>query len=141
MATKSHNDLCGMLTAELSKLNGSASTADARLTVLANWMEEQVRLGCYHEQLSVPDLVMDQLSVKACAGAGPRLQHCHGFVVQGSADQQLTKNLLLGCCMQLMHCVWPEVLSGTVQQIIDVARLVASLQPDGTGTPEVSLPW
>lgn len=42
VATNPHNDLCGMLTAELSKLKGSAATADARLTVLANWMEEQV---------------------------------------------------------------------------------------------------
>lgn len=51
VATKSHNDLCGVLTAELSKLKGSSSTADARLTTLANWMEEQVCLGTLTKHL------------------------------------------------------------------------------------------
>jgi hypothetical protein len=47
------------------------------------------------------------------------------------------------CCfqllllLQLMHGVWPEGLYEPLQQVIDVARLAASLQPDGTCMPEV----
>jgi hypothetical protein len=36
-----------------------------------------------------------------------------------------------------MHEVWPEGLYEPLQQVIDIARLAASLQPDGTGMPEV----
>ncbi|WIA44426.1 hypothetical protein OEZ86_007187 [Tetradesmus obliquus] len=75
--TLRHNSLCGLLATELGKLRGAGVTADARLTVLANWAEEQ-----------------------------------------------------------LMHEVWPEGLYKPLQQVIDVARLAASLQPDGTGMPE-----
>ena len=39
-----HDLLCGLLVGELSKLKGAAATADAQLTVLANWVEDQVRL-------------------------------------------------------------------------------------------------
>jgi hypothetical protein len=42
--TLRHNSLCGLLATELGKLRGAGVTADARLTVLANWAEEQV---CY----------------------------------------------------------------------------------------------
>jgi len=37
-----HDSLCGLLVGELSKLKGHAATADAQLTVLANWIEDQV---------------------------------------------------------------------------------------------------
>jgi hypothetical protein len=45
--------------------------------------------------------------------------------------------LLLLLLLQLMHEVWPEGLYEPLQQVIDIARLAASLQPDGTGMPEV----
>jgi hypothetical protein len=38
-----HDALCGLLVGELSKIKGHAATADAQLTVLANWIEDQVR--------------------------------------------------------------------------------------------------
>jgi hypothetical protein len=46
-------------------------------------------------------------------------------------------HLLLLLLLQLMHEVWPEGLYEPLQQVIDIARLAASLQPDGTGMPEV----
>lgn len=39
--------------------------------------------------------------------------------------------------LQLKHEVWPQGLCEPLQQIIHLARLAASLQPDGTGMPEV----
>jgi hypothetical protein len=42
--TLRHNPLCGVLASELSNLKGQAATPDAQLTVLAQWMEEQVRI-------------------------------------------------------------------------------------------------
>jgi hypothetical protein len=38
-----HDALCGLLVGELSSIKGHAATADAQLTVLANWIEDQVR--------------------------------------------------------------------------------------------------
>jgi hypothetical protein len=40
-----HDALCGLLVSELSKIRSHATAADAQLTVLANWVEEQVGLG------------------------------------------------------------------------------------------------
>lgn len=37
-----HDLLCGLLVDEMQKLKGPAATADAQLTVLANWIEDQV---------------------------------------------------------------------------------------------------
>jgi hypothetical protein len=39
--------------------------------------------------------------------------------------------------LQLLHGVWPEILHEPLQRIVQAARLAASLQPDGTGLPEV----
>jgi hypothetical protein len=59
--TLRHNSLCGLLATELGKLRGAGVTADARLTVLANWAEEQVR-SClcvlFNSVLSCNGLVM-----------------------------------------------------------------------------------
>lgn len=41
-----HDNLCGLLVGELSKLKSPAATADAQLTVLANWIEDQVSITC-----------------------------------------------------------------------------------------------
>lgn len=41
--------------------------------------------------------------------------------------------------LQLTHAVWPESLIDTIQQIIDVARLAASIQTDGSDLPQVGL--
>lgn len=40
-----HSQLCGLLLGELNRLRGQAATDDGALTVLANWMEEQVGRG------------------------------------------------------------------------------------------------
>lgn len=77
---RQHGGLCGLLVGELSKIKGPAATADAQLTVLANWIEDQ-----------------------------------------------------------LLHGVWPEILHEPLQRIVQAARLAASLQPDGTRLPEVSV--
>jgi hypothetical protein len=39
--------------------------------------------------------------------------------------------------LQLQHCVWPDILHDPLMRIVQAARLAASLQPDGTGLPEV----
>lgn len=40
-------------------------------------------------------------------------------------------------CLQLLHGVWPDILQEPLQCIVQAARLAASLQPDGTGLPQV----
>jgi hypothetical protein len=40
-------------------------------------------------------------------------------------------------CSQLLHGVWPDILQEPLQRIVQAARLAASLQPDGTGLPQV----
>jgi len=47
-----HNELCGLLVTELSKLKGGLATADARMTVLAKWIEDQVGRGCRWRHLA-----------------------------------------------------------------------------------------
>jgi hypothetical protein len=42
--------------------------------------------------------------------------------------------------LQLQHGVWPASLHHHLHQIVSVARLVVSLQPDGTSMPLVSEP-
>lgn len=47
--------------------------------------------------------------------------------------------LLCATCLQLLHGVWPDILQEPLQRIVQAARLAASLQPDGTGLPQVRL--
>jgi hypothetical protein len=42
-----HDALCGLLVSELSKIRSHATAADAQLTVLANWVEEQVGVSAH----------------------------------------------------------------------------------------------
>jgi hypothetical protein len=49
-----HDELCGLLVGELSKIKGNASTADAQLTVLANWVDDQVGLPSTDAQRPPP---------------------------------------------------------------------------------------
>eukprot|EP00775_Hariotina_reticulata_P007561 gene7561-7768_t len=46
-----HNELCGVLVTELSKLKGGLATADARMTVLAKWIEDQLQHGVWPPSL------------------------------------------------------------------------------------------
>jgi hypothetical protein len=69
-----HDELCGLLVGELSKIKGNASTADAQLTVLANWVDDQV--SCHPGMLSAIKLQVCEPALVCCILlASPRTGH------------------------------------------------------------------
>lgn len=169
-----HDLLCGLLVGELSKLKGHAATADAQLTVLANWVEDQVGGGgsdsrqrahrysalCTRQQAPAAGRIL-RWCQPAVIGQSPQgstaahhthtphlLSHCAVLLLcwccPDWAGRTCCAHILPVCCslclcarVQLRHGVWPGILLEPLQRIVQAARLAASLQPDGTGLPEV----